>query len=214
MTDTAPAIMSVAEEVPAIDAAVAQINTGKECQVEGCDKQLPARGQAGWASARMRCDEHFVGSKGQGPGERKRKARSDAPPVDLKISLGGGPKGRDVASKNASKVSAGAESMAQTFAALVAMAGDPVCAKAIADGAQAWGKALGDLSVYQPALVKIFAPSGEATGQAFAWIAVMAATAGIAVPILNHHGVISDDIAAKFGMATGVAGGLADAPGA
>ena len=78
-------------------------------------------------------------------------------------------------------------------------------------GAAAWGAAIGDLSRYQPVLEKIFAPSGEITGQGFAWIAALAATAGIAIPVMAHHGLISEAMAIKFAGGTMAFSGMTGA---
>jgi hypothetical protein len=96
------------------------------------------------------------------------------------------------------KVTAGATGMMQTIGMLMAMAGDAQCSEAVMAGAANWGKAMGELSRYQPGLVKVFAPTGEATGQAFAWVGVFAATVGVMTPVLVHHGAIKPELALKI----------------
>lgn len=184
MPDTAP------QSVPELDG---DENTGKPCAWEGCGLNIPGHGQDGFSHARKFCDFHSAESKKN----RSRKKKGDTPPVDVSINLGT-PGGRTAADKRVAKVAAGATQMAQTIGTIIAVGGDAECGAAVINGAPTWGQAIGDLSRYQPVLEKVFAPSGEITGQGFAWIAALAATAGIAVPILAHHNLISPAMASKF----------------
>lgn len=194
MADEAPTVLSASPDVDG------PVYTGKQCKQEGCLNLLPAKGEPGFAGARRLCDVHFVGAKSHG---KKPPADPGGGP-SVSINLGGGAKGRSAEDKRVARVTNGATQMAQTVGLLIQLGGDQVCGGAVIARAQAWGKALGDLSRYQPALEKIFAPSGAATGQAFAWIAALAASAGIAIPIMAHHNLISAELAQKFagGMAT------------
>lgn len=184
-----------------------EILTGKLCAEVGCENHLPGSGQDNYHYARKYCDVHFVGSK-KGKGKRDRKP-GGIPSVN--VNLNQGTQGRNAADKRRAKVAAGATQMAQTMGTLILLGGDQVCGQAVIEGAAQWGAAIGDLSVYQPVLEKIFAPGGEITGQGFAWVAALAATAGIVIPVLAHHGMISDDLALKFVAGTGAVTGVAGA---
>lgn len=181
------------------------------CNRPGCSNLLPADADP----RRQLCDEHYADRVNKTSKKRRPKKlgggepKPDRPPVDVNINLGG-KAGKGKADQNAAKVTAGATQAAQMVAALIGMGGDMVCANAINEGAVAWGKAMGELSRYQPALVKIFAPTGEATGQVFAWVGVFAATFGMVVPVLVHHGAIRPELAAKIVGGTGAATGLAE----
>jgi hypothetical protein len=205
---------SLAEPVILIDPDPAYdviVYSGKVCNVEGCEHRCPAKGEPGYASARVKCDEHYVGSKKAGS---KKHPRDDAAPMDVSINLGTGSKGSTVADKKVAKVTAGATQMVQTVGAIMFAMGNQADGVVVLNGAEAWGKAIGDLSRYQPMLEKIFAPAGEMTGQALAWVAVMAATAGIVIPVLHNHGLVSDTLAATFGATTiAMAGGVPSGDG-
>ena len=180
--------------------------TGKPCAwADGCNLNIPGHGQDGYNPARKYCDAHAVEAK-----RNKGKKKGDTPPVDVSINLGA-PGGRTAADKRAAKVTAGATQMAQTIGTLIALGGDSECGNHVINGAAAWGSAIGDLSRYQPVLEKIFAPSGEITGQGFAWIAALAATAGIAIPVMAHHGLISEAMAIKFAGGTMAFSGMTGA---
>ncbi len=198
--DAAPAALSTAPD-PGV------VYTGKECDEDGCTKLLPAYGQPGFGAARKKCDEHFVGQKSNP--RKPRKPKGEGAGVNVSVDLGKSKSGgRTAADQRVVKVTNGATQMAKTVAVLLATSGNTADAEAILGGADAWGQALGELSRYQPVLEKIFAPTGEVTGQGLAWIAVIAATAGIVVPVFANHGMISPEFAQRF------AGGLLVGSGA
>lgn len=208
MTDIADGGVGIADPPVIPDAP-----TGKQCAEAGCPNVIPGHGEPGFHPARKLCDEHYVGGKG---GHRERKAKrspGDTAPgnVDLTVNLGNKGGGKTAADKRVLKVTNGATAMAQTFAVMLTVGGDPVCGKAIAEGAEQWGKAIGDLSRYQPILEKIFAPTGEVTGQGMAWLGVIAATCGIVIPVMAHHKLISPDLANKFAGGMVAASGFVDA---
>lgn len=175
-----------------------QLFSGKKCEwdEEDCTVLLPARGEDKWSPNRKYCPQHSVMNEVRTK-RRKREKKTDKPPVNVNITPPSPGRGTR-ADASVAKVTAGATGMAQMIAALIAMGGDEVCAKAINDGAANWGKAMGELSRYQPALVKVFAPTGEATGQFFAWVGVFAATMGLTLPVLVHHGAVPPELAAKI----------------
>ncbi len=192
-----------------------QVFSGKPC--EDCDTLLPGKGEPGFMPARKYCPVHSEEpAKAKGRNRKKDKPPAGAGPTVVINTPGGGRPSR--ADVNVQKVTAGATGMAQMMAGLILMGGDKVCAEAISDGAEQWGKAMGELSRYQPGLVKIFAPTGQATGQAFAWVGVFAATTGLMLPVLVHHGAIKPELAARLtgvmGAAESLAGVVDDAPDA
>jgi hypothetical protein len=182
--------------------------SGKPCAEPGCDNPIPRHGEPGFGPARKKCDDHFVGSKHAGVSRPKKDSAPSNVKVDINLPKAGG--GNTAADKRVKKVSAGATQMANTVAVLMTVGGDPVCGAAVAAGAAQWGAALGELSRYQPVLEKIFAPTGDVTGQGMAWLSVVAATAGIVIPVMAHHGLVSESLATKFAAGTIAATAVAD----
>jgi hypothetical protein len=152
------------------------------CQKPTCDNQIAADA---YHTVRY-CDEHRKVKKG------------DRKPTNINFKVGSSG-GRSAEAQRKAKVQAGAASMISMVASAVAMTGDQFCAGAIANGADSWAKSMADLSVYQPWIANIFAPTGDITGQMTAWIAAVICTAGIAVPVLAHHNMVPPSVAEKFG---------------
>jgi hypothetical protein len=153
------------------------------CQKPTCDNQIAPDA---YHTVRY-CDEHRKAKKG------------DRKPTNIRFQVGSAGGGRSAEAQRKAKVRAGATSMMSMVASGVAMTGDQFCAEAIASGADSWAKSMADLSVYQPWIANIFAPTGDITGQMTAWIAAVICTAGIAVPVLAHHNMVPPSVAEKFG---------------
>jgi hypothetical protein len=181
-------------------------NTGEELPENSC----PECAEAGIVRAfrrpvnlgAHRKSAHNV--KGQGPAGSRKKPKADGPPkVDVSFTVKGNGTGKGKDAANIARTTKGATSFAKTLAVGLGMMGQGTDAAIIAESAETWGKAIGDLSEYQPVLHKIFAPTGEVTGQAAAWMAVLMVTGGMALPIAANHGVIKVETLAKMGLATG-----------
>jgi hypothetical protein len=169
--------------------------TGRRCQRAGCTEGLdggPGPIPDGSAPARKYCDAHFVGAKGKNrAGTTKREK---APKLVLELGGNKG-KGKDAA---AVETAQGATAFMKVLAAGMASSGDLTCATAIAQGAEPWGQAVGELSKYQPFLQKFFAPAGG-DSQLGAWLGFMLTTGAIALPVLAHHGLLPDSLGARMG---------------
>jgi hypothetical protein len=151
------------------------------CQKPTCDNQIAPDA---YHTVRY-CDEHRKVKKG------------DRKPTNINFKVGSGG-GRSAEAQRKAKVQGGGLALMNMVAAGLALGGDQICAAAVANGADSWAKAMADLSVYQPWIANILAPTGDLTGQMSAWIAATIATAGIAVPVLAHHNMVPPSVAAKF----------------
>jgi hypothetical protein len=178
-----------------MDAGLDKEDLGKPCAEDGCDDFVPP----GAHNRQIYCEFHKV------PKNRKRVPRGDKAPINVTFGAAK-TTGKSAEAQRAQRVAKGASSMIKMAGAGFALAGDTTCAAAFVNGSESFGQAMADLSKYQPWIATIFAPAGEATGQASAWFAAALATAGIAIPVMSHHGMISDNIANKFaGVMTEVA---------
>ncbi len=130
------------------------------------------------------CPEHAKGARPKSAKPRGRP-RKDTPP---KIVF-------DINSKSTGesamvqRVQKGAEAYLKVASLGLQMMGDEVCAAAVAAGSKELAAALAQLSKYQPALQKIFAPI-SASDQTAAWLGVAVASAPVLLPVLAHHNLL------------------------
>ena len=163
---------------------------GRQCKRfledgEQCANILPD----GSPPARKYCDVHYVGKSGGA----KKKER--APKLVLELGKGSRASSKDA---KAEQTAQGAAAFMNVVATGFAIAGDNVCAGAVAQGAPAWAASIGELSKYQPILATIFAPAGG-DNQVGAILGVLLATGAIALPVLAHHNLLPESIGAKMG---------------
>ena len=177
--------MTVTDDFAVADDVDEPLPDGDVCSVPGCTNLLPD-GHHPW---RKKCDEHYSGGTRT---VKKRKER--APRVVVQLGSDKPPARSD---RKAAETEKGARAMLQLVAAGVTMSGDQVCAAAIAGGSADLARALGELSKYQPALHKIFAPA-SASNQLGAWLGVAGASLPIVLVVLSHHHVLPDALAAKI----------------
>jgi hypothetical protein len=174
-------------------------NACPECAAEGLSEAFPSASALGshrWNAHRVKGSH--PSSKG---GKEKRRATStQKTTVNLNVGKRSG-KGPE----NVAKTAQGATSFANMVAAGLALGGQAADASVVATHAETWGQAIGDLSQYQPWLVKVFAPSEAITGQGAAWAAVIIASAAIMVPVAVNHGWLAPETAGKLGVVAGAA---------
>lgn len=180
-------------------------NTCPECLEKGITKSFDGDRAATRLGAHRRGAHGIEGSK-----EKKAKRERTGPPkVELNLNA---PKVTGRGTKDAEKVQRTAQG-ATSFANMVAMGlvllNQQEDAADIAGRAAAFGKAAGDLSQYQPILHKIFAPTGEMTGEAAAWIGLALVVAGMVVPIGIRHGWVPEKFGATFGVVTSAGAAVA-----
>lgn len=180
-----------------------------ECAAEGTETVFDNKAKLGT----HRWNVHRVkGSHPKSKGGREKaaakKTAGGKTTVNLNVGkrVGKGP-------ENVQKTAQGAESFANLVAAGLVVVGQPVDAAVIAEHAPALGKAVGDLSQYQPWLTKVFAPGDAITGQGAAIAALVLVLASIAVPISVNHGWISSESATKLGVVAAAAASTAEATG-
>ncbi len=161
------------------------------CNEDECENFLPLDAHR----FQRYCEVHARPARPK-PGANKRtRTRRDAPP---KVVIDLGQRGAKASSPQTKKVENGAKAALGLIGVGVTMMGDQVCGSAIAAGAADFGKALGELSKYQPIIAKIFAPA-SASDQAAAWLTVGMATLPILIPVLAHHKLLP----AQVGMLLG-----------
>lgn len=165
-----------------------------QCAKEGCEVYLPA----GHHHRRLYCDEHQP--------EQSKPKRDRAPKLVVEIGNGAKTTKKD---SDAARVAGGATALMTMLAQGVMLAGDDVCGTAMAMGAKNWGAAMGELAKYQPALVKIFAPTQS--DQVVVWISAAIATSAIVIPVLTHHGLMPEAVASKLAGTMVAATQMADA---
>lgn len=179
---------------------------GRICASEGCSTPLPE----GASHFRRYCDEHQPPKRNPPAKGKKAAPRRDSAPRVV-VELGATKPNRKAEQK--AKVEQGAAKYLKVIELGVAISGDATCASSIKAGSPALASALAELAEYQPALAKFFLPS-ENAGQAAAWVAVAVAAGGIALPVMAHHGLLPESIAAKLGGVFVAAHQPGDAPAA
>lgn len=158
----------------------------RPCQFAGCTGFVPP----GSHPARKYCDEHFVGAN------RKAQRKGEKAPQTVINIQSASTKG-SAKDKRIADTAAGAAAFMSVIASGLSISGDDVCAAAVQGGAQQWGQAVGELSKYQPALSKFFAPVGG-DSQLGAWLGFLLATGAIALPVMAHHGILPESVGAKM----------------
>ncbi len=135
------------------------------------------------------------------PREKVRTKSKDKAPPSVTVNIAG-PKstGKDPA---LDAVEERARQLAQIIAGLVMMAGQPADALDIQKGSEPWSKAVRELAVYEPWLKRL-AAGGEESGRVMAWVAVIASTLGMTMPILLRHNVLPEKLASSFEAAMSI----------
>lgn len=133
---------------------------------------------------------------------KEKKPPKDKAPTSVNVNLG--TPTTTTKDKELAAVEARAVQLMQTAAALLLLTGHNDDAGDVAKGADAWGKSVRELAVYEEWLRKL-ASGGEIAGRTMAWINLALITLSIAVPILHRHGALPDNLAeiavGMFGVA-------------
>jgi hypothetical protein len=187
VSDEAPDVFPVADE----EGNVLPDLACPECAAEGIVHVSKNKG--GLGSHRLR--KHGIG--GTWRGARKPTGKSSGP-ININVGARRATKGTKDAEKIA-KTAAGATSMLNAVAVGLTFANQPEDAAVVAARAADFGKAIGDLSQYQPILATIFAPGDQLTGEIAAWLALAAVSGSILIPIASRHGWVPDRYAQAFG---------------
>jgi hypothetical protein len=169
-----------------LDAPVdlAEIRT---CAKPGCENTFVV-GTRGFAARRKFCDEHKENKKAKGTDRRPRSAARIN--VDLRPPK---PKADPLADQLAA-VEQRVDQLLGMVAGWLTITGATQDASDIAAGKEAIAAATAELARYEAWLRKL-AGGGEQVGRAMAWIGFIMAIMAVAVPILNRHGIIPDDLA-------------------
>ena len=167
-----------------LDAPVklAEIRT---CGKDGCENTFVV-GTRGFAARRKFCDDHMEKKKPAGD----KRPRSTRVNVDLRPPK---PKADPLADQLAA-VEQRVNQLLGMVAGWLTITGATQDASDIAAGKEAIAAATAELARYEAWLRKL-AGGGEQVGRAMAWIGFIMAIMAVAVPILNRHGIIPDDLA-------------------
>ena len=120
----------------------------------------------------------------------QRNNRAQRPPRTVRVTVGA-PRSRPKGQDPAELVRARAQAVCQQIAVVLYIAGQEQDSAVIAQSAEPWSMAVGELSRYEPWIVQL-AKGGEVSGRAVAWLGFTVATASMLVPVMLNHNLIPE----------------------
>ncbi len=151
------------------------------CDQEGCEQTFDTAQQLGYHRWRA----HGI-KKAAAPKRTKR----DRPPATVKIQVG--PEKATTAKSDAA-TKARIEQLVSMICGGLAMAGQAQDAADIMRGREQLALAVVELAKYEPWLRRLLA-GGEATGRVMAWVTLGLTVLMMAIPILDRHGALPQEL--------------------